>query len=94
MRDDRICDCGLSGPGSEDAQAQAEVLLLVLEEQPAAFTRDELALALLGSEPEFRQSDAHQRAVRDLIRAGLLCQQGSLILPTRAMRIADSLELR
>jgi hypothetical protein len=98
MRDDRISDCCLScsdaGSASEDAQAQAAVLVLVLTEQPAVFTRAELALELLGPEPEFKQADQHQRAVRDLVRAGLLYQQGQLILPTRAMRIVDSLELQ
>ena len=93
MHDDRNCDCGLSGPEREDAQAQAEVLVLVLEALPHQLTKLELAREILGENPGFEARDGFERAVEDLIRAGLLQRCEALVLATRAARHFDSLPM-
>jgi hypothetical protein len=80
-------------PAEEDAQAQAEVLLLVLNELPHQLTKLELARQMLGENPGFRERDLFERAVDDLVRVGLLQRCEELILPTRAARHFDSLPM-
>jgi hypothetical protein len=53
-------------------------------EHPALLTGEELCRELLVDRQDFSQTDAHDRAVRDLIAAGLLRREGDSIIPTRA----------
>lgn len=41
-------------------------------------------LEIVAGTPDFAQKDAIERAVRDLVAAGLLFRNGELVLPTRA----------
>jgi hypothetical protein len=77
----------------EDARVQAAALSFVLAEYPGLLTEAELALELLGDAPEFSEQDAYQRAIDCLIRGGLLHRQGVFIMPTRAARHCEELEL-
>jgi hypothetical protein len=47
-------------------------------------TGEELRRELLVDLQDFSQADAHDRAVRDLVAAGLLRREGDSIIPTRA----------
>jgi hypothetical protein len=59
------------------------VLAFLLEEHPAQLTIPELSLAL-NAHPDFESDDAVERAVRELVGAGLLYCHGRFVLPTRA----------
>jgi hypothetical protein len=85
MHKDRIDDV--------DAQSQAAILALVLAEFPTQFSRAELALQVLGGDPEFRDRDRYERALDDLVRAGLIRDNGALIIATRAACYFDALPL-
>jgi hypothetical protein len=80
-------------PADEDAQAQAEVLVLVLDELPHQLTKLELGRQILGENPGFRERDRFERAVEDLVRAGLLQRCEALILATRAARHFNNLPM-
>lgn len=86
-------DRGCNPPSTEgeDALAQRAVLSLVLAEHPAQLTICELAREINQGE-DFAANDAVERAIRDLVGAGVLRCQGISILPTRAARHFDALE--
>lgn len=67
-----------------DESWRIAVLSHVLLEHPALLTGEELRRELLVDRQDFSQTDAHDRAVRDLIAAGLLRREGDSIIPTRA----------
>lgn len=67
-----------------DLATESTVMRQVLEVHPVLVTLAELTRELAGEDPEFAESDAIARAVRDLAGVGLLHIQGDLILPTRA----------
>ncbi len=71
---------------AEDAALESAALQQVLALHPATITLEELAREL-GEE----DADAIERAVRDLVAAGLLRRSGSLVLPTRAALRFDEL---
>ena len=71
---------------AEDAALESAALQQVLALHPAAIALEELAREL-GEEDE----DSIERAVRDLVAAGLLRRSGSLVLPTRAALRFDEL---
>jgi predicted transcriptional regulator len=71
----------------EDAALESAALQQVLGLHPAAITLEELAREL----GEESRADAVERAVRDLVAAGLLHRSGSLVLPTRAALRFDEL---
>lgn len=67
-----------------DEDQQIAVLLHVLIEYPANLSAEELRRELLADDQDFARTDAHDRAVRDLIAAGLLRRNGDSVSPTRA----------
>lgn len=69
----------------EDAAMESALLQQVLALHPAAVTVEELTREL-GEAP-----DDVDRAVRDLVAAGLLHRSGSLVLPSRAALRFDEL---
>lgn len=71
---------------AEDAALESAALQQVLALHPATITLEELAREL-GEE----DADSIERAVRDLVAAGLLRRSGSLVLPTRAALRFDEL---
>jgi hypothetical protein len=81
------------GPGSDDANWQAGVLGLLLEEYPHQLSVLELRQAMLGENPDFRAHDAFERALTELVGAGLLRRCEDTILVARAARVFNGLEL-
>jgi hypothetical protein len=77
-------DCAERDPAAEDAKAERTVLALLLEEHPSQLTIPELSLALNAHPGDFESNDAVERAVRELVGAGLLRCEGGFIVPTRA----------
>jgi hypothetical protein len=78
-------ECSPSTPAEQDAQAEQAVLSFLLDEHPDhQLTIPEVSLALNAGASDFGSEDAVERAIRELVGAGLLhCQRG-FVLPTRA----------
>lgn len=86
MADANPTDCAerdLPRPRAEDAKVERVVLAFLLEKHPSQLTIPELSLAL-NADPGFDSDDAVERAVRELVGAGLLYCHGRFVLPTRA----------
>jgi hypothetical protein len=81
-----------SSPAGEDRSAESAILALLLTEHPAQLTMSELVLVLHGDIDLFKPKDAAQRAVRELVGAGLIHHQGKFLVPTRAALYFDRLE--
>lgn len=78
-------------PAEEDARTEAAVLRWLLSLHPALVTFEEL-LREVASEPEdFAQRDAIDRAVRDLVTAGLAHRNGEFVIPSHAALRLDRL---
>ncbi len=75
----------------EDAATESAVLQQVLALHPTSLTLADLHRALGAEEDGFAAADAVERAVRDLVAAGLLHRSESLVLPTRAALRFDEL---
>ncbi len=72
-------------PAERDDRLQIAVLGHVLLEYPVPFTLEEIVRELGEPfEPTFEDTDGLQRAVRDLVCAGLLYERDGVVLPTRA----------
>ncbi|HVV91421.1 MAG TPA: hypothetical protein VHB53_13070 [Solirubrobacterales bacterium] len=74
-------------PTTEDDDTRLESVLLrrVLDLHPTRVTADELILDLTGSEPDFAARDGVERAIGELVRAGLLHPaDDGFVTPTRA----------
>ncbi len=93
MADTNPTDCGERHPAAEDAKAERAVLAFLLEEHPSQLTIPELSLALNAAQDRFAANDAVERAVRELVGAGLLRCQGAFVVPTRAMLYVERLAL-
>jgi predicted transcriptional regulator len=80
-------------PAEQDAAVEAAVLRQLLALHPVQVTLEELHREL-GIEPEdFEQRDAVERAVRDLVAAGLLHRLEDFAVPSRAaLRFAELIE--
>jgi hypothetical protein len=81
-----------SSPASQDRSTESAVLGLLLTEHPIQLTMPELALVLHCDIDLFEPKDAAERAVRELVGAGLIHRQGKFLVPTRAALYFDSLE--
>jgi len=75
-------------PTNEGDDARLEALLLrrVLDLHPSRITTDELVLDLTGTEDDFAARDSIERAIGELVRAGLLhpVADDGFVTPTRA----------
>jgi hypothetical protein len=80
-------------PADEDAKTEGAVLGFILVQHPAHLTIPELSLALNRDPGDFSANDAVERAVRELVGAGLLHIGGGFVLPTRAARYFAALEV-
>jgi hypothetical protein len=69
---------------SDDAEVEAAVLQILLDLHPARLTMSELVREIAGERPSFADRDALERAVRDLVAAGLLHRGEALVEPSRA----------
>jgi hypothetical protein len=92
MADENPMDCPAvaASTAEEDAKTESAVLAFVLAELPAELTIPELSLALNAGSNSL--DDAVERAVRELVSAGLLHCRGAFVLPTRAARCFERLE--
>lgn len=78
-------------PAAEDTAIESAVLQHVLALHPTHVTLPELVRDVGGESIGFEQRDAIERAVRDLVGAGLLHQHDSFVLPSRAAIRFDEL---
>jgi predicted transcriptional regulator len=80
-------------PAEDDAAMEAAVLRQLLTLHPVQVTLEELHREL-GIEPEdFAQRDAVERAVRELVAAGLLHRLEDFAIPSRAaLRFEELME--
>jgi hypothetical protein len=96
MADSNPTDCvehNLTPYAAESRQAERVTLAFLLEEHPAQLTIPEVARALYAHPSDFESNDAVERAIRELVGAGLLhCHQG-FVLPTRAALYFSCLEM-
>ena len=70
-------------PAEEDAQVESAVLAFALDEHPDRLTFPELSLALGGTSSDFGRREAIERAIRELVCAGLLHHDGVFVAPSR-----------
>jgi hypothetical protein len=86
-------ECGLSDFTRQDAKDQRVVLSFILGEHPDQRTIPEVARALYAHPGDFESNDAVERAIRDLVGAGLLHCHGPFVLATRAALHFSRLEV-
>ncbi len=75
----------------EDAVIESAVLAKLLALHPIQLTFEELLREVAGQPEDFGQRDAVERAVRDLLAAGLVHRSNELVLPSRAALRFDEL---
>jgi hypothetical protein len=78
-------------PDEEDATIEAAVLRQLLALHPIQLTVAELVREIAGEAAGFAQSDAVERAVRQLAATGLAHRDGEAIRPSRAALRLDEL---
>ena len=76
---------------AEDAAIEAAVLRQLLALHPIQLTSGELIREIAGEDAGFAQTDAVERAVKQLAADGLAHRSGELVLPTRAALRMDEL---
>jgi hypothetical protein len=74
-----------------DIATEAAVVQLVLDLHPTLLTTAELVREVAGEEASFAERDSVERAVRDLIGAGLLHGNEGFAIPTRAALLLSEL---
>jgi hypothetical protein len=88
-------DCDVRSPFipvGEDRKVERAVLSSLLGEYPARFTAPEICRAMAVGGADFEREDAVERAIRELVGAGLLECEGGFVVPTRAALYFDALE--
>lgn len=96
MADPNPTDCverDTARPAAQDAKAERTVLAFLLAEHPNPLTIAEVAWALNHGTFEFETEDAIERAIRELVGAGLLHCSDGFVMPTRTARYCAGLEL-
>jgi len=76
---------------AEDDHDQAAVLVYVLALHPTHLSVPDLVREVSAGATEFAESDRIERAIRDLVGAGLLHSAPGLVTPTHAALRADAL---
>jgi hypothetical protein len=79
---------------AEDARLESVLLGRVLDLHPTRVTTDELVRDLTGAEDDFAARDGIERAIGELVRAGLLhpVADDGFVTPTRpAVRLGELL---
>lgn len=87
MADANPTDCAERDPAcpaAQDAKAERAVLAFLVSEHPNQLTVAEVSWVLNDGLVEFETEDAVERAVRELVGAGLLRCSDGFVLPTRA----------
>jgi hypothetical protein len=81
-------------PAAEDAAHESVVLQQLLDLHPTQITVSELLREVGGEFADFAERDAIERAIRDLVGAGLLHNREDFIVPSRAaLRFNELLDL-
>ena len=80
-------------PAAQDRKTESAVLALLLDEHPARLTTDELILVLHADPERGDPQDAGQRAIRQLVGAGLIHREGRFLAPSRAALYFAALEV-
>jgi hypothetical protein len=93
MSCDNPTDCAERDLTADDTKAERAVLAFLLDEYPVQLTIPELSLALNAAQGDFAANDAVERAVRELVGAGLVRCQGAFVVPTRATLYVERLAL-
>lgn len=75
----------------DDMVVESAVLKNLLVLHPTQIVFDELVREIADDPEEFVERDAIQRAVRDLVAAGLLHRSGDIVFPSRAALRFDEL---
>lgn len=96
MADENPTDQGAAGvvpdPHKEDLSDQSIVLLLVLANFPTQLRLSDLMREITDDSGDFQERDRVERAVRDLVAAGLIFRSEAVVLPTRsALRFQEIL---
>lgn len=78
------CEAGASPTEAQDVRDQAVVLAHVLDRHPTLLTIPDLVREITAGRADFAESDAAERAVRDLTGIGLLVCPGGLAVPSPA----------
>lgn len=78
-------------PAEEDAAVESALLAHLLALHPASVSEEELRREFLADPEDFAEADALERAVRDLVAAGLLRRAGDGVVPSRAALRFDEL---
>lgn len=76
---------------SEDRQVEQAILSHILGTHPATLRVSDL-IRELGDPDDFAKRDGIERAVRELVRGGLLFRCQGAVLPTRAALYFEELE--
>lgn len=71
-------------PAGADKRTERAVLALLLDEHPTRLTMDELILVLHGDLERGDPEDAAERAVHELVGAGLMHREGRFLSTSRA----------
>lgn len=71
-------------PSAQDVTIEAAVLRQLLALHPIQLTVGELAREIGGETADFAQTDAVERAVHELVAAGLAHRNGDVVIPSRA----------
>jgi hypothetical protein len=96
MADRNPTDCGEFGPTdyvAETRQAERAVLTFLIDEHPSQLTIPEIARTFYAPPADFQKSDVVERAIRELVGAGLLHCEGAFLVPTRAALYFVGLEM-
>jgi hypothetical protein len=81
----------IRNPGEQDSTIEAAVLRQLLALHPVQLTLGDLLREIAGRPRDFASKDGIERAVRDLIAAGLVNRSGDVVLPSRAALRFDEL---
>lgn len=81
----------IRSPVDEDAAVESAVLEQLLALHPAQVTFEELLREIAADPEDFAERDAVERAVRDLVAAGLLHRNSDFVVPSRAALRFDEL---
>jgi hypothetical protein len=78
-------------PSVQDTTIEAAVLRQLLALHPVQITVGELSREIGGEAEDFAETDAVERAVRELAAAGLAHRNGEVVIPSRAALRLDEL---
>jgi|GEM_PF-1691727 len=97
MQQDRIPgdqpNDGRQLPAAEDFKWQGVVLSYILSQFPHQLTEREIIRELVGERPTFDQKDAIERAIEEIVRAGIARRCESLVLLTHTAKRVFELEV-